>query len=114
MAGHSESPLSHVVDHPTLEFPHWAFPYAREIHLPKDPFFGIQITRFMVTELIASALVLLVMIPMARHVARHPVSKGKFFNAFEAILLYIRDKVARPAIGGHGADAYSPFLWTIF
>ena len=33
---------------------------------------------------------------------------------FEAMLLFIRDDVARPAIGGHGADRFLPFLWTIF
>jgi F-type H+-transporting ATPase subunit a len=33
---------------------------------------------------------------------------------FEAMLLFIRDQVARPAIGGHGADRFLPFLWTVF
>ena len=28
--------------------------------------------------------------------------------------MFIRDSIARPAIGGHGADAFLPFLWTIF
>ena len=105
MAGH-DSPLSHVVDHPNLEFPHWAPPYAWEIELPK--YGNFQITRFMVTELIAAVLVVLVMVPVARHIAKKPVSKGLFFNVFEAILMFIRDKVARPAIGGHGADAFLP------
>jgi F-type H+-transporting ATPase subunit a len=111
MPGHS--PLDHVVDHKTFELPHWGPPnYVWEIPLPT--LFGFQITRFMVTEVIAAILVIFVMIPMARHVAKHPVSKGTFFNLFEAILLYIRDQVARPAIGGHGADRFLPFLWTIF
>jgi F-type H+-transporting ATPase subunit a len=113
MPGHGHSPLDHVVDQPTFELPHWGPPsYVWEIHLPK--ILGLQITRFMVTEVIAAVLVILVMVPMARHIAKRPVSKGPFFNLFEAILLYLRDKVARPAIGGHGADAFLPFLWTIF
>ena len=33
---------------------------------------------------------------------------------FEAMILFIRDEVARPAIGGHGADAFLPYLWTVF
>ena len=35
-------------------------------------------------------------------------------NLFEAMVLFIRDEVARPAIGGHGADAFLPYLWTVF
>ena len=35
-------------------------------------------------------------------------------NMFEAMILFIRDQVARPAIGGHGADRFLPYLWTVF
>jgi F-type H+-transporting ATPase subunit a len=110
MAGHGESPLSHVVDHPNLELP-W-YPGAWEIHLP--PLGSFQLTRFMVTEVIAAVLVVLVIVPLARHVSRQHVTRGWFLNMFEAMVLFIRDQVARPAIGGHGADHYLPFLWTIF
>ena len=111
MAGHS-SPLSHVVDQKTLELPWFQFPYALEIELPLVG--GFQLTRFMVTELIAAVLVVLVVVPLARHVAKEPVSRGAFFNAFEAMVLFIRDQVARPAIGGHGADHFLPYLLTAF
>src|SRR3954447_11895236 len=30
------------------------------------------------------------------------------------MLLFVRDQVARPAIGGHGADAFLPYLSTLF
>ena len=33
---------------------------------------------------------------------------------FEAFLLFIRDDIARPAIGHHDADRFVPLLWTIF
>jgi len=117
MAGHGQSPISHVVDHPTLELPYWKRPYALEIELPRIDLPGIgsfQITRFMATELIAAVLVVLVLVPVARHAARHPVSRGWFMNMFEAMLLFIRDQVARPAIGGHAADHFLPYLWTAF
>ena len=55
-----------------------------------------------------------IMIPVVRHIARTPVSRGWFMNMFEAVLLFIRDEVARPAIGGHGADRFLPYLWTVF
>ena len=113
MPEHGHSPLSHVVDHPTLEFPALSHPtYAWEIELPR--IMGIQVTRFMVTEVIAALLVAAVVIPLARHVASRPVTKGWFLNLFETFLLFIRDQVARPTIGGHGADPFLPYLWTVF
>ncbi len=101
MAEHDNNPLSHVVDHSTLEIPFT----GGEIDLP----FGI--TRFMVMEVVAAVLVILVVVPLARHVAKHRVTRGKFWNMFEAILLFIRDGIARPAIDGkdhgeHGHDEH--------
>ena len=112
MPAHDDSPLTHVVDHPNMELPHWQFPYSLEIELPN--FFGFQVTRFMVSELIAAVLVMVVLIPVARHMARGHVSRGWFMNLFETLLLFIRDQIARPAIGGHGADHFLPYLWTVF
>jgi F-type H+-transporting ATPase subunit a len=109
-AGHDSNPLSHVVDHATLELPG----LGREIELPTIPFLGTQITRFMVMEVVAAVLVAAVAIPLARHVARQKVTRGRFLNMFEAVVVFIRDGIARPAIGGHGADAFLPFLWTLF
>ncbi len=68
----------------------------------------------MVMEVIAGLLMLLVLVPVVRHIARNHVSRGWFVNMFEAMILFIRDEVARPAIGGHGADRFLPFLWTVF
>ena len=107
-SGHDSNPLHHVVDNDFLDLP-WG-----ELRLPVIPGLGVQVTRFMVMELIVAALLLLILIPLTRHVARNAVSRGPFWNAFEGMLLFIRDNVARPALGGHGADAYMPFLWTMF
>jgi F-type H+-transporting ATPase subunit a len=113
MAEHSDNPLSHVIDHPTIELPYWQGPtYEYPIKLPE--ILGVQLTRMMVMELLAAVLMILVLVPVVRHIARTPFSRGWFMNAFEAILLFIRDDVARPAIGGHGADRFLPYLWTVF
>jgi F-type H+-transporting ATPase subunit a len=115
MAGHSENPLAHVVDHDTLEIPWWNPPtFDLELHLPPIPILGVQLTRFMVMQVIASVLMIIVLVPVVRHIARTPYSRGLFMNMFEAMLLFIRDDVARPAIGGHGADRFLPYLWTVF
>ena len=52
-----ESPLSHVVDHDTLELPWWSPPDVRAGDPPPE-IGGVQITRFMVMELIAAVLML--------------------------------------------------------
>ena len=87
-------------------------PFVGDLLLPKVA--GFQLTRFMVMELIAAVLLVLILVPLTRHVARNRVSRGPFWNAFEALLLFIRDGVARPSIHGHAADEYVPFLWTMF
>jgi F-type H+-transporting ATPase subunit a len=107
MAGEGHhNPLDHVVDHNTLELP-W-FPgfseHDRVITLPNLG--GFQITRFMVMEVIAAVLILLIVIPLARHVARNRVTKGRFMNIFETIILFIRDQIARPAIDGETGAAH--------
>jgi F-type H+-transporting ATPase subunit a len=113
MPQHSPNPLEHVVDHPTIEIP-WVSPPKFEwtINLPNIG--GFQITRFMVMELIVAVLLVSILVPVVRHIARTPYSRGWFMNMFEAVLLYIRDQIVRPAIGGHDADRFLPFLWTVF
>ena len=111
---HHECPLHHVMDAKTLEFP-WGkkglIVDLPEIHLG---LFDLQITRFMVMELVVAVLLAAIIIPLARHVAKNPITRGRFLNAFEVLILFIRDNVARPTIGGHGADAFLPYLWTVF
>lgn len=115
MAGHSQNPLDHVLDHSNLEIPWFTPPHFEwTIELPRIPGLGVQITRFMVMELVAGAIMVLVLLPLARHLARRPYARGLAPNMLEAMLLFIRDDVARPAIGGHAADRYLPYLWTSF
>lgn len=100
-SGHSDSPLSHVVDHNNLELPGLG-----EINLPN--ILGFQVTRFMVMEVVAACLICAIIIPLARHVAKYPYTRGKLLNLFEMFVLFIRDAVARPVIdGGHG-DEHGP------
>jgi F-type H+-transporting ATPase subunit a len=102
----SENPLNHVVDHDVWHMLWW------EIPLPQVG--GFHITQFMMMELIAAGLIVATIVPLARHVASQPVTRGKFMNLFESLVVFIRDGIARPAIGGHGADRFLPFLWTMF
>jgi F-type H+-transporting ATPase subunit a len=87
------------------------FPFGIEIHLGKIG--GHQITRFMVLELIAAILIILIFVPLSRKLAKGP-PRGRFWNMFEAMVLFIRDAVVRPGIGRHDADRFLPFILTIF
>ena len=105
-------------------------------HIPLPEVFGLQITKFMVLQVAAFLICLFVFNGLARRVSSGKPAKGRFWNFWEAIALYIRDEVVRPTIGddhhdhaedGHGesahtvadhgahpADQYLPFLWSCF
>jgi F-type H+-transporting ATPase subunit a len=103
------SPFDHVMDQPRwgfLETLGWEFRLIRI-----GPF---QITKFMVLELIAAGLIVAIFVPLARRAQKGDPPKGLFWNAFESLLTFIRDRVAKPSIGEHDADRFVPFLWTIF
>jgi F-type H+-transporting ATPase subunit a len=73
-----------------------------------------KITKFMVIEVVAAVLICVFFIGLARAIKGGALPRGRFRNMLEAALLYFRDNVARPCIGGHDADHFVPFLWTIF
>lgn len=101
----------HVKDAPGFHFPG-----GRHFDLPPIQFFGyeFQPTKYMVLELIAAALMLLIFIPLAWRMRHGGAPKGRFWNFFEAILVFIRNEVAQPAIGKKDADRFLPFLWNVF
>ncbi len=101
MAEHSENPLAHVIDHDTITLPWWNPPsqltdhqFERVFDLPQIA--GFQITHFMLMELIAAVLPVFFLVPVAFATSgRTPYTCGWFMNMFEAMLLFIRDDVAR-------------------
>lgn len=86
------------------------------IPLPTINVFGypFQITKFMILELIAAVAIAAIFIPLCRRASQGDLPKGPWWNAFESLLTFIRDQVAKPNIGEHDADQYVPFLWTMF
>ena len=94
---------------------HFLLPFGKVIHIPQ-PFaaMGFHITKFMVLELVAAALMLAIFVPLARRVAAGRPPRGRFWNLLELMLIFIRDEVARPSIGKHDADRFLPFLWHVF
>jgi F-type H+-transporting ATPase subunit a len=75
----------------------------------------LHITKFMVLELFGALVLILFFVGLALHVKRRDVNapRGVLWNMLESMLLFIRDDIARPAIG-HDGDKFLPFLWTMF
>jgi F-type H+-transporting ATPase subunit a len=105
--------------------------------------FPYGFTKFMLLEAIAAVLVVLFVVPAVRRLRNGDAPRGLWANAVEALLLFIRDEVARPSIPDahhhahdghhddtphtpgeghaipadghvHRADYYLPLLWTLF
>src|SRR5205085_3170860 len=75
---------------------------------------GFCISRFMVIELVVAFLLIAVFSVVARRLRQGGPPRGKMWNFFESILVYIRNEVVEPAIGHHDAHKFAPLLWTVF
>lgn len=102
-----QSAAHHVEDAALFDFPfgyHWTLPKIGDF----------QITKYMVLEVVAAVLLLAIFIPIARRVLRGGPPKGRLWNMFEAMVLFIRNEVVRPAIGpdhphgGHHEGDHQP------
>lgn len=104
----AHSPLDHVIDSD-----HWVIfeSLGWEFHIPHVG--NVTITKYMLLELLAAALIILIFVPIARRAKDGEPPKGIFWNMFETLLTFIRDQVAKPCIG-HDYDKFVPFLWTLF
>ncbi len=99
--------VEHVQDAAVFELP-----LGIECRLPK--ILGHQITKFMVLELVAAILMAIIFVPLSRRLSGGDPPKGRFWNMFEAIVVFIRDSMVRPAIGRHDADRFLPLILTLF
>ncbi len=77
------------------------------IHLPY-PF-----TKFIVFLTLAGITVTVTMLWVAHKMQPGEMPKGKRWNFVEALMFFVRDKIAIPAIGDE-ANKYLPFLTTLF
>jgi F-type H+-transporting ATPase subunit a len=77
------------------------------IHLPPP------VTKFMVFLVLSAVVVGAMMFWVAAKVKSGEMPKGRLWNFFETLLFFVRDKIAKPALGD-AANAYVPFLTTLF
>ena len=109
-AGHAETVdvVHHLADAREIELS----PFGT-IHLPEIHLFGLDlsITKYTVYMWLAAALMLVIFLPMARR--RGGVYHG-LFNAFEAMIVYVRDEIVYANIGREDGRPYVPFIATLF
>ena len=95
----------------------FGLPRGLEVPVPQ-PFEAIgvplHLTKFMVLELVVAVLMIVVFVPLARRMGLGATAARPLWSMFEVMVLFIRDQVARPAIGPRDGDRFLPFLWTIF
>ena len=76
-----------------------------------------QITKFMIVEVLAALIIIGIYVwpgRLAQRARDGSAPHGPFQNAFETLLTFVRDQLAKPYIGEHDADRFVPFLWTLF
>jgi len=116
MAGANDTAhmIAHVKDAEYFEVPRFLVE-GGHLAIPQ-PFesMGLTLTKFMVLEALGAVIVAAIFIPLAGKIASGERPRGRLWNFFEAMLVFIRDDVTRPAIGKHDADRFLPFVWTIF
>src|SRR5262249_36618866 len=98
---------AHKEDHPTLDdfnrelagkfiIPQ-PFGTPQNLHEKKSGFLS---PKYMIVEAVVAILMIWVFCSIAKRFRGGHIPRGKFWNLFESILLYLRDSVVRAAIGG--------------
>jgi len=115
-------PIPDAMDEVQDQLHHWHFfdeqgLFEHGVHLNLISFdlFGyhVAISKFKILMLVVAVLIAAIYIPLCRRVSKGEILRGPFWNAFECLLTYIRNEVAKPTLGDL-ADKYVPFLWTLF
>jgi F0F1-type ATP synthase membrane subunit a len=116
----SHDPLDHVLPHRFGDpLKHW------DVHI-KDPLNVINIgphdtyfTNHMLMTVVAAVIMLLIFPILGRRYAAMTSAGGEHVkprgvtNFIEAMMMFIRENVARPVLGDK-TDRFLPFLWTVF
>jgi F-type H+-transporting ATPase subunit a len=125
--GPAEILLPHLTDSKNIEYPcwesleEWGCHYRLPswyVHVPgfKEPIdFGP--TKHTVWLFIAAVVVATGMLLVASSHKRHSHASGHpkgFAAGIEAVILYLRNEIYIPVLGGHGGEKYVPFCLTLF
>ena len=106
----AENPLEHVLQHPLVQRP-----ANLGILTPQHQ---ITLLSDQIAMMIVAGLLLVLFVPMLVRRRRGTDPVGRLVpvgagNAFEAICKYLRDEIARPALGEH-TDRFIGYIWSAF
>lgn len=90
------NPLNHVIDHPIITSDGWYI-----------------LTNHMVMMMISAILMLLIFPALTKRYRSGELVPTGTRNFFEAIMMFVRNDVAKPVLGDE-TDRFMPFLWTLF
>jgi len=117
--------MPHITDSKSIEYPcvrsleEWACEYTFATHNVTigGHTFDMGLTKHIFFMLLAAVLVCVVLILTARSHVRSSRALGRprgFAAGLEAIILYLRNEIFIPVLGGHGGEKYVPFCLTLF
>jgi F-type H+-transporting ATPase subunit a len=117
--------MPHITDSKHLELPCWkgVSEWACEVTLPTwNVNLGGRVvdfgpTKHVVFLFLSALLVALVVILAARAHVRSTRTIGRprgFAAGLEAVILYLRNDVFMPVLGGHGGERFIPFVLSLF
>lgn len=75
---------------------------------------GFTLSKFMVIEVVIALILWGLFAWLGRQTEDGGRPKGGLWNLLEVFVVYLRDQVARPAIGAHEGDRFVPLLLTLF
>jgi F-type H+-transporting ATPase subunit a len=89
---------------------------SHEIHIFENLHFKLPLgmTKFQLFIVISGVLVGLFMLWVANKIKSGEPPRGKLWNLVETLVFFVRDKIARPSLGDHDANKYTPFLLSLF
>src|SRR5579885_1521171 len=100
MAEHLPNPEHHVKDVTEGTWVFFERLFGHEVGLPilSIPLGGytFHLTKFMILELLAAGLLLAINVPIARRAQKGGLPRGSFWNAFESLLTFVRNDIAKP------------------
>jgi F-type H+-transporting ATPase subunit a len=117
--------LHHVQDDTGFHVPRflgerWEIPdflgvgHSTLVSVGTTPIVKGRLTKFMLLELIAALIIIVVFVGYARRIKSGQRVSGRFWNLIEVFVVFVRNEMARPAIGKHDAERFLPFIWTLF
>ena len=112
-AEHAEFEIGEMLEHHMVNSQHMELPFFGQVDLPTLHLLGfdIPITKHLVWMWIASVMVMLVTVVIAR---RARIVPGKAQVILESVVLFVRDQVAIPSLGEEDGRRWTPFLSTLF